>query len=179
MSGHRVLRIVMFALISGGITSGVVLSDLDLRRQAMEEKALQWARQIATQAEGMVFEARKRREMNPIGWAVNLLSQGVEPRVMKVSSYQTEEIKDLESFELDSKEGIFEYRRIFFPEERSGVRIQIRTGRPAFLAVSGNLSADFALLLLFGMAYLGLVALEYVVRNLKSQKERDEESAQE
>lgn len=165
MSGHRLVRITLITLVAGVITALVYLGDVRARHTAIERAASKWAKQIGTQAEGMVFEARKRRERDPVGWAVDLLAQGVEPRVMKVSRFRNEAMTETEYSELDPVQGVYNYYRIFFPEQGLGVHLEIQTPKPEFLGSQTQAANDFALVIFFLLCFLSTSSLYFIVRD--------------
>lgn len=136
---------------------------LDSQRAGVQQTmaGLQWARQVATQAEGMVLKAREQGERDPIAWAVNYLAQGVEPRVVLVSRVRAQaaegESLETESYSLDRAIGHFDYTRIFNQEDGAGIRIQLSLGYVGFLGARSELASDFLtvslLSLLFAIAF--------------------------
>jgi hypothetical protein len=121
---------------------------------------LRLARQIATQAEGMVFKAREEGQRDPVNWAVSYLSQGVEPRLVRVSRVQVSDssAQPTETFSLNGEAGLFDYVRILTPENGAGVHIQIIQNYMGFLGAQTALASDFLVFayffLLFALVFL-------------------------
>ncbi len=121
------------------------------------------ARQTVTQADGMLLAAMEKGESDPVRWSANILSQGNEPRVVKVSKIQFDPGKapqaGADSFRLDRHQLLFEYQKLARPEESSGFKVQVRLDPVGFLGADTRLASDLwtvgAILALF-FAFFGL-----------------------
>jgi hypothetical protein len=159
MSSKRLQHIAACTLASLVLTTTAVL--LDLQRAGVHQTidALKLARQVASQAEGMVLKARESGEKDPVGWVVSYLAQGVEPRLMRVSRVRAEDAQNIESYAMDRDGGTFEYTRILMPENGTGVHIQISQSYVGFLGAQSTLASDFLAFAFFaiclGLSFLG------------------------
>jgi hypothetical protein len=132
---------------------------LDSQRSEVHQTmaGLRWARQVATQAEGMVFKAREDGHRDAIGWVVGYLSQGVEPRLVHVTRAQANDSdsdsQSSETYSRDRGAGLFEYTRILTPENGAGIHVQIVQGYTGFLGAQSALASDFLTLVLFSLVF--------------------------
>ncbi|MGZ3688348.1 MAG: hypothetical protein ACXWPM_01615 [Bdellovibrionota bacterium] len=155
MHPKRDLTIVAF-MIAGTLTALAAIWDGAATRQHDREEALALSRQIASQAEGLALQARERgTEADPIHWAVELLSQSPEPRVIQLSDFQGfPGGTGAEDFRLDVREHVFEYTRTLTPEDGKGIRLQLRTGYRGFLGTRHVLTNDLVIALFFAATYV-------------------------
>jgi hypothetical protein len=78
---------------------------------------------------------------------------------MRITRYQTEAGLSTELYGLDAKTGIFDFSKVFTPEDGSGVRIQITTPRVGFLGTRAHWSNDLAVLFTYALLFGALFAL--------------------
>jgi hypothetical protein len=155
MSAKRLMQLGLCAVLATAVTA--VTAALDLQRSGVQQTqaGLAWARQVASQAEGMSLRARENGERDPIDWAVNYLSQGVEPRLVRISPAHVldSSAQNTESYQLSRERGIFDYTRIFSPEDGTGVHIQLTMGYLGFFGARSALANDFLVALFFGLCF--------------------------
>jgi hypothetical protein len=152
----KILRCVMGAAL---LTAAAYFADARSSANSTQDSALRWARQIASQAEGMVFAARQKGEDDPVAWAVGYLTQGTEPRVMRITRWQGPVGESLEDFTLDAAAGLFVFNKVFSPEDGAGVRIQIQTEPTGFLGTHGTWLGDLYIAVFFALSLGSLLAL--------------------
>jgi|GEM_PF-6156692 len=158
----RVSKWIQFVLCFGlaaGICVAARTLDTEARAARMQADSYRWARQIATQAEGLMLSARLDKQKDPLAWAVNFLAQGEEPRVMRISRSQFPDLQGLERSRFDPRSGMFEFVRILDSDSQAGVQIKIENRPVGFLGVPSLFTSDLLTLLLFGMTFLSAVAL--------------------
>ncbi|MCM2323621.1 MAG: hypothetical protein NDJ90_10215 [Oligoflexia bacterium] len=154
---RRFPRIAVSLLVAAGLLLGVF--HLDRRRAQGHETvtALRWARQITSQAETMALSARSRGEKDSLKWAVDYLTQGVEPRIIRVNRFASlpaDGSGDLEVFRLDRSRGVFDYSRVIDHANRSGIRVLLDVGFSGFLGARSRLANDLSLAAFFAAAAL-------------------------
>ena len=142
-------------LVAGAVTGGAYFF-LDHRNRVEENTLqLQFARQIAAQAEGLALAAKEKGEADPIAWAVHFLTQGPEPRVFHVSNVNTgPSTSATENYALDHDNGTFDYTKILFPETGRGIQVQSRFFKAGFLGAHTKLENDFSVGGLFSGLWL-------------------------
>jgi hypothetical protein len=144
---HITLSLCLAAAAAGVLRVG----DVERRWAQTEDAALRLARQVATQAEGMAMAAQEKGEADPLRWTANLLSQGNEPRVLKVRKVAFEPMgaalkPGSESVRTDREQLQLEYSRVVRSEDTTGFKIQVRVDPVGFLGTPTRLQADLALL---------------------------------
>src|SRR4051812_7525064 len=114
MHSKRALQLTLCALLAALITIACVWMDLRLTGAHQKRIGLVWARQVASQVEALTLKAREARERDPIGWAVNYLAQGAEPRLLRLSKAQESELNSqpVENYAVDRESGSFEYFKL-------------------------------------------------------------------
>ena len=144
MSRKRLFHISTSVAAALAATLGAVA--LDAQRSGVHQATagLNWARQIASQVEGLSFKARDTGEADPLGFAVNYLAQGVEPRLIHITRLTNSDAsaQNTETYLLDRAVGTFDYSRILTPETGAGVRIQLVLGYNGFLGAKSPLASD-------------------------------------
>ncbi len=150
------------AVIAAVTTLCVYGADRFRARSHQTSYSLQLARQIASQTEALTLSGRQKNVADPLGWAIRHLTQGVEPRVLKIVRDKV----DGETYRLSSGDGVFEYRKNIQTEAQSGVRIQIRTDYRGFFGAHSRLASDFLAVLFF----LAVGAISWYARELASRK---------
>jgi hypothetical protein len=142
--------------LAGSIAAALAVTTaaylVDIQRQHVHDTAagLKWARQVASQAEGMLFTARSRGEQDPLGWVIDYLSQGAEPRAIRVS--KVEELSGQpETYSLDRSTQILDYVRILSPENGTGIRVKLQMPYTGFLGARTAVWNDFAAVAFFGV----------------------------
>lgn len=148
--------------LAAGITAGV--NHLDRLRAEKYEKiaALRWARQITSQAESVAMNARAKGERNPLRAAVDYLTQGVEPRIIRVTQFDSlpsDGSGDLELFKLDRAAGVFDYSKVMEHANRSGIRVQLDVGYSGFLGSHSKLGNDLSLAGFLGAVWLLVISV--------------------
>ena len=154
-------RPVLFALslvLALGMTAGAYRFDQKRFESQKISESLTWARQIATQAEGLAMNARKESIDDPMGWAVGFLAQGIEPRIMQITKVLGSQ-PEPETYLLDKEKGVFEYTKISLPEVSTGIRIRINVPFRGFLDARSRFSDDVTTLAFLLLSWLAVVFL--------------------
>lgn len=139
-------RMVVTACLSLGAASAFYQWET---AHAWDEAAeISWvlARQVASQAEGLAFAARERGESDPLRWAANFLSQGADPRVVRVWKIQIPSGSTPESTRIDRVLGTFELTRLTLPEQLIGLKVSVHCDAPGFLGARSKISGDLRFL---------------------------------
>ncbi len=136
--------IFISALVATGLTAGLYAFSLRHQRAAQEEFALRWARQVASQAEGMFLSARQRGEKDALGWAIGFLSQGIEPRIMRISKFKTDSFLLPEEHRIDERNQMIEFGKVIDSQEGSGIRVQLELQSVGFLGFKNRLLGDLS-----------------------------------
>ncbi|MCM2279969.1 MAG: hypothetical protein NDJ89_18000 [Oligoflexia bacterium] len=162
MALRRFFGIFLCMALAAGITAGV--NHLDRLRAEKYEKiaALRWARQITSQAESVAMNARAKGERNPLRAAVDYLTQGVEPRIIRVTQFDSlpsDGSGDLELFKLDRAAGVFDYSKVMEHANRSGIRVQLDVGYSGFLGSHSKLGNDLSLAGFLGAVWLLVISV--------------------
>lgn len=131
------------------LTTALFYLSVDGARGHEQEQALMWARQVASQAQGIVFAARQQGSEDPIEEAVSFLSQGSEPRPMQIVRWLTDVGAALEVIRFDFDKNTLTYERVLSPEKGEGVRIQIPFSYHGFLGASRPFTSDILVVLTF------------------------------
>src|SRR5277367_2269742 len=84
MALRRILPVVFCVLVSLLVTEAASLWSERASRAEKTTSGLNWARQVASQLEALSLYSREKGEKDPVGWAVSELTQGGEPRVMRL-----------------------------------------------------------------------------------------------
>ena len=144
--------------LAAGVTTGIYLVDAEQWNLYQSRSALNWARQISAQAEGMAFSARQKGEADPIGWAVNFLTQGNEPRIMKVKKVILADDEADENSQISSPK-TFTYTKLFTAEDKTGIRVEIALDYVGFLGAKTRIANDLLVLavFLFSFAFIFMV----------------------
>ncbi len=165
MVSLRLRRILIANLSAALLTAALGWGDLFLARRTHQETGLRLGRQVAAQAESLIYQAKELRDKDPIGWAVGRLSQGMEPRIIQLTRYkqiQGNHLDHSETFSLQSDHQTFEYTKTILTDLGLGVRILVNLGYTGFLGTVSPLASDLTLLLVYGIslliAHLGLGA---------------------
>jgi hypothetical protein len=159
MTSKRVQHLAFCFLISAVLTVGAVLWDSQRSGAHQTAAGLSWARQVASQADGMSLKARESGEKDPVGWAVNFLAQGVEPRQVRINKVlQTENSAGAETYSLDRDAAVLDYTKILSPESGAGVHVQVYLGYTGFLGARSELGGDLLGLTFFTFCF-ALLAL--------------------
>lgn len=169
-------RNLMAFFVAATVTAGSYLID-GQRAEVLESRtALRWARQITSQIESVSLTARTRGEEDPLGWAVDYLTQGVEPRMVRIARLSSEfvdGIKDGESWRLDRVAGTFGYTRVLDPTTATAIRVDLDLGYSGFAGSKLRLTNDLALAGLFATIFalfnlqLALRAAKRLIRELQ------------
>lgn len=156
MEYRRFLAPSLCALGALAITASVFLLDRQRSGVLDAAAALRWARQVASHAEGLAFQARTQEESDPVGWAANLLNQGQEPRAVRVLKTQIEGSQAQESFFVDHANSALEYVKRLSAEDSMGIRVQVPIPYSGFLGTRSRLASDVSVLGFFALL-LGLL----------------------
>jgi hypothetical protein len=149
------LHIFLCLVASLGLTAGAYLWSDRVYRGAEVATGLAWARQVTSQLDTLALQAREKGQSDPLGWAVSLLTQGPEPRVMRLFKLESgASMQSEENFAFDRTTGVFDYSKILQPEKGRGVRIQVQLGYMGFLGARSRASSDILLLGFFSLVYL-------------------------
>lgn len=150
MGANTKIKAVLCALIAAVLTGGIYHLDRDAKRTHEREFALRWARQIASQVEGLAYNARLRGEADPLGTAAAQISLGNESRIVKVTKIQSAlSTSQTESHNWDSFQNVFEYRKIVTPEDGKGLRVQIQQPYTGFVGTRTHLTNDLITVIVF------------------------------
>lgn len=159
MSAQTLIRFVGSLALAAMATAGSYYFDRERSLSFENEASLRWARQVTTQLESMSLTAREKGEEDPLGFAVDFLTQGIDPRLLRVTKLPPESPQSLnpETYSLDRASGIFDYSKVLTPEDRAGVRIQFDAGAagfiPGFLGTRSPFAQDALLATLFSMVF--------------------------
>jgi hypothetical protein len=151
------LRHVLTSVVAAAVvTASIVIGDLQRSGAIQLDEGIRWARQVASQAEGLTLQAREAGEKDPVGWAVGYLAQGVEPRLVRITRVEIPGLtsQEPESFALDGDEGLFEYAKLLVPESGIGVRINISLGYAGFFGTKTRLGSHLLAAALFALWFL-------------------------
>ena len=151
---HR-LQVFLCAAVAGGLTAAVYLADASRLDTTQTEESLQWARKTISQVEALTLSARDLNEHDPLGWALGHLSQGTEPRAIRI--FKTDDRapgQSGEKFSYDKATGTFSYTKPFPPEGDTVLHIEYSRGFRGFLNTSTNLGNDFAIACVFVALFL-------------------------
>ena len=153
---QRRLHLAFCAAVSLAVTAVAVTWDISQISARQLQEGLQWARQVASQTEGLTLQAREEGRRDPVGWAAGHLAQGIEPRrmiAMRVVNVDLD-AQAPESFELDRLGGTFDYNKLILPEEGTGIRVHLSLGYVGFLGAASPFANDLLALLFFCGCYV-------------------------
>lgn len=121
-----------------------------------EENALRISRQVATQAEGLMLSSRMKGEKDPLAWTILQLSQGIEPRVIRISRTDPEELGSRsEHWSLSEDRSRLMYIKRIGSDEKSGaVLIEVDAPAPGFLGAFSKPASDLLVVVFFGVHLL-------------------------
>ena len=156
MCHSRPVLFVLSLLLALGMTAGAYRFDQKRFESRKISESLTWARQIATQAEGLAMNARKESIVDPMGWAVGFLAQGIEPRIMQITKVLGSQPVQ-EAYLLDKQKGVFEYTKISLPEVNTGIRIRISVPFRGFLDARSRFGDDVTTLAFLLLSWLAIV----------------------
>ncbi len=118
--------------------------------KSQTERGLQLARQVAMQIDALALHAREKQIQDPLGWAVTFLTQGAEPRVLKVFKFEgSPGMETVETQAFDRATGVFDYSKLLQPETGRGVRIQVQAPYSGFLGARTRANNDLLLAIFF------------------------------
>ena len=152
------LKLLLITMFAGGLAGAAWWVDHSVSMHRAEEVSLRWARQIGAQAESLMTTARERHELDPLRWAVTVLSQGTENRAYRISRVQAVE-NGTEKSSFDPQTGTLEWTRVMIAESGAAVRVQIPGEYLGFLGARGKLQNDLQLIALFMLCWMGLWAM--------------------
>ncbi|MBC7692198.1 MAG: hypothetical protein H7222_10545 [Methylotenera sp.] len=141
-------------LLAGLFTLGLHHWSVQLTESTQFENALRWSTQITSQAEGLFLAARQRGERDPVGIVVSALSQGSEPRVMRVTRFNPS-MGPVGFHSLPEKK-IFEYAKMLTSDEQNGIRIEIEARPARYLGARTSLQNDLLVLFTFLLNFIFL-----------------------
>jgi hypothetical protein len=182
MSGSRIsAHLLTGALIAAVGTASLLAAWRAGVSSSDEASALRWARQVAAQAEGLAFAGRTRGEDDPVGQAVSALSQGVEPRAVRVWKATGLASQDRETYQFHEAEGVFEYVRLITPEKGLGVRVRVQMDRRGVFGLPVGAASDFAVFLVFAFLWAAVhhvlasvpISRRLVVRETKDKSDSE------
>lgn len=175
MRGSLFGRIFISLMFAASVTAGAFWWD-GVRSEVHETNAaLRWARQIVTQAEGMSLAARERGEKDPLGFAVDYLSQGAEPRMVRMTRVTPETAPDKsEVYQLNRMAGVFDYTRLFEHTDGDGIHLQIEVGFSGFLGTRTKINSDLALAIFFIGSFFVLLSTVTLIFRALSGKTTEE-----
>ena len=166
MGSWKALRISGFALIAVVATAAGYVLDRHRATAVETERALRWARQVATQVDSLALRAREKGEDDPYGWSVGHLTLGAEPRFVKIARLPEDAARQLpeeELFTLDRSKGTFEMTKLLDPSKGEAVRVWIDTGYSGYLGTKFRVTNDLAVagtcIAYFAFLFLGSAAM--------------------
>jgi len=170
----RYISILACTLMAAIGTACAYFIDIHYSRRGDEAEYLSIARQMASQAEGMAYAARLNQELDPIGWAVRLMSQGDERRLIRIAKIHAMPEQGMEKSGFAAG-NVFEYTKILAPEDGSGVKVKIVTRQSGFLGARSAFSADALLALVFLISFAVAFALyrKYIQMHPAGMSEED------
>ena len=121
------LKFIVSLILAASATAGLYVWEQNRAEIAESTAALRWSRQVIAQAEGMELAARDQGEKDPLSWAIDTLTQGVEPRLMLLRRMagNGSASQPSETFQYDRKSGHFDYSRVLNFENGSGIRVML------------------------------------------------------
>ncbi len=145
--------ILSFVLALALTSMSYVISQSHQRNRATD-RGVQTAKQLLSQIDGLTYSAKQMGESDPLGWAVNLIGQGPEPRVVRSQRiFLDPQVNKIEDYRLDSKSGIFQYVKLINSNDRSAIRISIQLSPIGFLGIHSPFVGDLlALSLIVALA---------------------------
>ena len=151
------LKVAAIGVLAALVWTGVVLLFTTVRTtQWREENALRISRQVATQAEGLMLSSRMKGEKDPLAWTILQLSQGVEPRVIRISRTDPEELGSRsEHWSLSDDRARLMYMKRIGSDEKSGVvQIEVDAPAPGFLGAFSKPASDLLVVVFFAVHLL-------------------------
>lgn len=142
---HHAFSLILTAAFAGSF----YLFDQQRADYSRTYTGLQWARQIAAQAQSLVLAARQSEQKDPLGWAVGFLGQGHESRLVRVSRVNSLNLSNPEPYQYSRSKGVFEYAKVLTIEDGSGIRISLNMGYQGFLGTPTKLENDLYLAVMF------------------------------
>src|SRR4051794_3399946 len=105
----RFFRPFLCFLLSATTTGAAYFVDTELSLKRRTQYALPLARQVASQIEIITLKMREKGEPNPLNWAIQTLSVGVDPRAIQLSAVANLQHPptEIEKFRFHSKNGNF------------------------------------------------------------------------
>ncbi len=139
-------NLIIAGCVIGAVLVTALTTAVDRQRSGVHQarEALFWSRQVAAQAEGMFLAARQKGERDPIGWATSFLTQGTEPRAMRIVKFQADSGGLPENYDYRREAGQFEFQKVFTPEDGYGVKITIQLPYVGFLGAKSRFAGDAA-----------------------------------
>lgn len=155
-------------LASVVFTTAVYFFDRAQNQNHDADEALRWAKQVASQVEGMSFLARAEGDgkggkiKDPLGHSIDILTQGQMPRAMRLSKIPVEDQNQPELFAIEenlstgrsewaASPRVLKFRKLILAEEGLGVLVQIPLPFRGFLGARVRWHQD---VFLFGLTVL-------------------------
>ncbi len=151
----RPVQIVISLALALSVTAVVRYFDVEARWKAAEESALRVARQVASQTDGLILVGMEKGEGDAVRWAAQVLTQGVEPRIFKVSKIQFEAgqapLPGASNHRLDRGALQFEYTALARQSESTGFKVAMRLEPVGFLGTRSRLEGDLTTAVFFAV----------------------------
>ncbi len=119
-------------LVSGAGVVGLLAVEEEHRHARLTAEAHRLADQVMVQAEGLVLLAKRDGESEPLAFASRILSQGNDPRVVRVSALHSSEGPLLWKGKDLPEAGRWYSRKLVYPEDQSGFEVEVAM-TPTFL----------------------------------------------
>ena len=151
------LKVAAIGVLAALVWTALVLLFTTVRATNWrEENALRLSRQVATQAEGLMLSSRMKGEKDPLAWTILQLSQGVEPRVIRISRTDPEELGSRsENWSLSDDHTRLMYIKKIGSDEKSGaVLIEVDAPAPGFLGAFSKPASDLLVVVFFSVHLL-------------------------
>jgi hypothetical protein len=137
------LRNLLVALLLGALGTALLSAwDSARQRRADEEWALRLARQVGEQAQAFHLSARLDGANAPLAWVVKNLAQGVDPRLIRVTTLRTR------STHQEARGSFVEHRRVL-ESSGDGIRVQVSPPRTLLLGSRNKLQQDLTSIFVF------------------------------
>lgn len=181
-------------LASVAFTAGAYFFDRAQNQNHDADEALRWAKQVASQVEGMAFLARAEGDSkggkikDPLGHSIDILTQGQMPRAMRLSKIQVEDQNNPEIYVVEenlttarnewaSSPSVLKFRKLVLPEEGLGVLVQIPLPFRGFLGARVRWHQDAFIAGLCLLAYISFMSgLTFLLnRKIKPTEEKAQE----
>jgi hypothetical protein len=176
MGPNRLFRAITAILIAATLSGALYISVRKKIQINQTSLALQYARQIANQAEELSTYAREHGLNDPIAWAVRYLTLGNEPRPIEVATIilNSASKENAENYEYESKNGELTYTKLLRPDTATGIRIKVHLGYVGFMGAPNTVINDVCLVILIFFIF----EIFYLLFGLKKSRSDERDPAE-